>query len=60
MAKSPKQTPMMAQYHRLKGELPKDTLLLFRLGDFYELFFGDAKTGADILNITLQSVAALP
>jgi len=32
-------TPMMAQYRRIKGELPKDALLLFRLGDFYEMFF---------------------
>jgi len=39
-------TPMMAQYRRIKGELPKDALLLFRLGDFYELFFEDAQTGA--------------
>ena len=52
MAKAPKQTPMMAQYHRLKGELPEGALLLCRLGDFYELFFDDAKVGADILNIT--------
>ena len=60
MAKSQKQTPMMAQYHRLKGELPKYTLLLFRLGDFYELFFDDAKTGADILNITLTKRGSTP
>ncbi|MDG2215087.1 MAG: DNA mismatch repair protein MutS, partial [Verrucomicrobiota bacterium] len=60
MANSPKQTPMMAQYHRLKGELPKDTLLLFRLGDFYELFFDDAKNGADILNITLTKRGNTP
>ena len=60
MAKSQKQTPMMAQYHRLKGELPKYTLLLFRLGDFYELFFDDAKTGADILNITLTKRGNTP
>ncbi len=60
MAKSQKQTPMMAQYHRLKGELPKYTLLLFRLGDFYELFFDDAKAGADILNITLTKRGNTP
>src|SRR5437588_380862 len=35
-------TPMMAQYRRIKSELPRDALLLFRLGDFYELFFEDA------------------
>src|SRR6266566_1515674 len=36
-------TPMMQQYRRLRGSIPADTLLLFRLGDFYELFFDDAK-----------------
>ena len=41
-------TPMMAQYRRIKGELPKDALLLFRLGDFYEMFFEDAQAGAQI------------
>lgn len=33
----PQLTPMMAQYRRIKSELPKDALLLFRLGDFYEM-----------------------
>jgi len=60
MAESTKPTPMMAQYHRLKGELPEGALLLFRLGDFYELFFDDAKIGADILNITLTKRGATP
>ena len=60
MTKSKKQTPMMAQYHRLKGELPKDTLLFFRLGDFYELFFDDANKGAEILNITLTKRGTTP
>ena len=35
-------TPMMQQYQRLRKSIPADTLLLFRLGDFYELFFEDA------------------
>ena len=35
-------TPMMQQYQRLRASVPADTLLLFRLGDFYELFFEDA------------------
>ena len=43
-------TPMMAQYRRIKSELPKDALLLFRLGDFYEMFFEDAQSGASLLN----------
>src|SRR5438270_2032398 len=53
-------TPMMAQYRRIKGELPKDALLLFRLGDFYELFFEDAQVGAQILNVALTKRGAIP
>ena len=48
-----KETPMMAQYRSIRRELPEDTILFFRLGDFYEMFFDDAKTAADILGITL-------
>jgi len=47
-------TPMMRQYHQLKARLP-GTLLLFRLGDFYELFYDDAKTAARELEIALTS-----
>src|SRR5712671_5144 len=53
-------TPMMAQYRRIKSELPKDALLLFRLGDFYELFFEDAQTGAQLLNVALTKRGAVP
>ena len=53
-------TPMMAQYRRIKGELPKDALLLFRLGDFYELFFEDAKDGAQLLNLSLTARNGIP
>lgn len=45
-------TPMMAQYRALKDKY-KDSLLFFRLGDFYELFFEDAVTGSRELGITL-------
>lgn len=45
-------TPAMAQYLRLKQEYP-DTLLFYRMGDFYELFFDDALRAAAILNIAL-------
>ncbi|PYS05355.1 MAG: hypothetical protein DMG12_08090, partial [Acidobacteria bacterium] len=45
-------TPMMRQYHAVKQEAP-DALLLFRLGDFYELFFEDAVTASRELEITL-------
>ncbi len=45
-------TPMMAQYLGLKADHP-DTLLFYRMGDFYELFFADAEKAARLLNITL-------
>ena len=50
----------MTQYRRIKGELPKDALLLFRLGDFYEMFFEDAQTGAQILNLALTARNSVP
>ena len=51
---------MMAQYRRIKGELPKDALLLFRLGDFYEMFFEDAQSGAQLLNLSLTARNGVP
>jgi len=51
-APTPKQTPMMAQYHRLKAEA-EDALLFYRMGDFFELFFDDAKVAAACLDIAL-------
>ena len=56
----PQLTPMMAQYRRIKSELPKDALLLFRLGDFYELFFEDAQIGAQLLNVALTKRGVIP
>src|SRR2546422_3299824 len=53
-------TPMMAQYRRIKGELPGDALLLFRLGDFYEMFFDDAEVGAQLLNVALTRRGVVP
>src|SRR5438093_299668 len=53
-------TPMMAQYRRIKGELPKDALLMFRLGDFYEMFFEDAQIGAQLLNVALTRRGQIP
>ncbi len=53
-------TPMMQQYRRLRGSIPVDTLLLFRLGDFYELFFEDAKEAADLLNVALTKRNGVP
>jgi DNA mismatch repair protein MutS len=60
MASEAQLTPMMAQYRRIKGELPADALLLFRLGDFYELFFEDAQTGAQLLNVALTKRGTIP
>jgi DNA mismatch repair protein MutS len=52
-------TPMMTQYRELKRRFP-DHLLLFRLGDFYELFLEDAELGARLLSITLTSRQGSP
>ncbi|HEY5909063.1 MAG TPA: DNA mismatch repair protein MutS [Verrucomicrobiae bacterium] len=60
MATDAQLTPMMAQYRRIKSELPRDALLLFRLGDFYELFFEDAQTGAQLLNVALTKRGVVP
>jgi DNA mismatch repair protein MutS len=51
---------MMQQYRRLRGSIPADTLLLFRLGDFYELFFEDAKEAANLLNVALTKRNGVP
>src|SRR4051812_17438125 len=53
-------TPMMKQYLAMRRDLPADVLLLFRLGDFYEMFFEDAKTGAGILNVALTKRNGIP
>ncbi len=53
MAEKEKVTPMMEQYWEARNSLPNDTLLMFRLGDFYEMFYDDAVEGARILGITL-------
>src|SRR5579863_9279195 len=47
-------TPLMRQYHSVKQQVPQ-ALLMFRLGDFYELFYEDAVTAARELEITLTS-----
>lgn len=48
------QTPMMQQYLGIKAEFP-DTILFYRMGDFYELFFDDARKAAQLLDITLTA-----
>jgi DNA mismatch repair protein MutS len=56
----PALTPMMQQYHRLKREIPSDAVLLFRLGDFYEMFFADAEEGSRLLDLTLTQRQGMP
>ena len=53
-------TPMMQQYQGIRRSLPPDTLLLFRLGDFYEMFFEDAKEASGILNVALTKRNLIP
>ncbi|MGD8781667.1 MAG: DNA mismatch repair protein MutS [Ignavibacteria bacterium] len=50
------QTPLMKQYFKIKNDYP-DTLLLFRVGDFFETFDEDAKTASKVLGITLTKRA---
>ncbi len=57
MAKSETHTPMMQQYLRLKAENP-DILLFYRMGDFYELFYDDAKRASQLLDISLTKRGA--
>ncbi|HTN03284.1 MAG TPA: hypothetical protein VL132_15450, partial [Planctomycetaceae bacterium] len=47
-------TPMMQRYLEVKAQNP-GTLLLFRMGDFYELFYEDAEVAARVLGLTLTS-----
>jgi DNA mismatch repair protein MutS len=53
-AKHQEHTPMMQQFLRIKAQ-HQDSLLFYRMGDFYELFFEDAKSAANILDITLTA-----
>lgn len=50
---------MMRQYRQAKAELPADTLLLFRMGDFYEMFFDDAAKGSRLMDIALTQRAGI-
>ena len=51
---APPHTPMMQQYLRIKAEHP-DTLMFYRMGDFYELFHDDARRAAELLDIALTT-----
>lgn len=54
MNQSVKHTPLMQQYLRIKADYP-DIILMFRMGDFYEVFYDDARRAAKLLDITLTS-----
>jgi len=51
---APQHTPMMQQYFKLKKDHPNE-LLFYRMGDFYEMFYDDAKTASQVLDITLTA-----
>ena len=51
-SKSEGHTPMMTQYHAIKAEYP-ETLVFYRMGDFYEVFYADAEKASRLLGITL-------
>lgn len=53
-------TPMMRQYQEIRRGLPPNTLLLFRLGDFYEMFFDDAREASSIINVALTKRNDVP
>ncbi|MCE9612695.1 MAG: DNA mismatch repair protein MutS [Lentisphaerae bacterium] len=53
-------TPMMQQYRRIKAEIPDDVILFFRMGDFYEMFFEDAKAAAPLLDVALTRRQNVP
>ena len=57
---APSATPMMAQYLAMRKSLPEDVILCYRLGDFYEMFFEDAKRAAPILNVALTKRGGTP
>ena len=56
----PALTPMMAQYQAMRKSLPADMILFYRLGDFYEMFFDDAKNASPIMNVALTKRGGTP
>lgn len=57
---SKQDTPMMQQYRALRKSIPEDTILFFRMGDFYEMFFDDAREASQILDIALTKRSNVP
>lgn len=57
---SPASSPMLDQYDAIRATLPAGTILLLKLGDFYEVFHEEARTVAAVLQITLTSRKGVP
>lgn len=55
-----KKTPMLEQYWRFRDKVPANTLLLFRCGDFYEMFEDDAVRGSELLGVALTKRGGAP
>lgn len=55
-----KTTPMMRQYLDIRKKMPDNAVLLFRLGDFYEMFFDDARRAAPVLDVALTKRNEVP
>lgn len=53
-------TPMQRQYLAIRRELPADMILFYRLGDFYEMFFEDAKRASSVLGVALTQRGGIP
>ena len=53
-------TPMMKQYMQVKSTAPADSILMYRMGDFYEMFFEDAKKASPVLEVALTARAGSP
>lgn len=51
---------MMQRYQEIRAALPADVFVLFRVGDFYEIFFEDAKTAAKILEVAVTTRNGIP
>ena len=60
MSAPSKKTPMMAQYQAMRKSLPADMILFYRLGDFYEMFFEDAKNAAPVMGVALTKRGGTP
>ncbi len=60
MASHDEPTPMMKQYFAIRGSIPEDMILFYRLGDFYEMFNEDAKRAAPVLGVALTQRAGSP